>query len=568
MADDRVPCDEIASIFKRLLSYQGNKVCFDCGVKNPTWASITYGVFICIDCSAVHRSLGVHLSFVRSTQLDTNWTWIQIRAMQVGGNGNAQQFFSQHGCTATDAQQKYSSRAARLYREKVLSMANAAQRMYGTEPHLSSNYAGQISPKGSEKEVDFFAEQESAFISSKEAPAVSEGGFFHAQDARPELDKAQLPTDGRQEQQTVTIAAQRSAMARRTGGLGAKKLGAQKVQVDFSEIEKQAEEMEKMGKAQLAHINGSKQDGKSQMTSNIAGGAFSGRFALRTEGGDEEGENKRSTPLQEKTSFPIDPRKGAQAERLGMGFGYGRANVSHSVTSDMTAIAQEGETKRAADKGSDFQLLTGDWEMLPKKLSSMSARDPIDQYFMAARENKPLMDIASGLVESRASARARSDAASRTQEESASDEARSKFGSAKAISSDQFFGRGDSKMDVCGSNLSRFQGSSAISSSDFFNEPTSRSAAGKGASSYTMPSVSPKLRESCPPYQRTSARTLAKAMVVEKEAAECEHPFDEQPSVTYDKKGRTGSSRSAVLRLFLQFYSFFFRLLGWMKSKF
>ncbi|KAK4345204.1 hypothetical protein RND71_035380 [Anisodus tanguticus] len=71
---------------QRLLSESGNRLCADCGSPDPKWVSLSLGVFICIKCSGVHRSLGVHISKVLSVKLD-EWTDDQVDSMiEMGGN--------------------------------------------------------------------------------------------------------------------------------------------------------------------------------------------------------------------------------------------------------------------------------------------------------------------------------------------------------------------------------------------------------------------------------------------------------------------------------------------------
>uniref|UniRef100_A0AAX7VUL5 Arf-GAP with coiled-coil, ANK repeat and PH domain-containing protein n=1 Tax=Astatotilapia calliptera TaxID=8154 RepID=A0AAX7VUL5_ASTCA len=73
------------SLLQRVQSLPGNELCSDCGQTAPCWASINLGVLLCIECSGIHRSLGVHFSKVRSLTLDS-WEPELLKLMCELGN--------------------------------------------------------------------------------------------------------------------------------------------------------------------------------------------------------------------------------------------------------------------------------------------------------------------------------------------------------------------------------------------------------------------------------------------------------------------------------------------------
>ncbi|XP_045479071.1 ADP-ribosylation factor GTPase-activating protein 2 isoform X3 [Harmonia axyridis] len=423
--------EEIEAVFHRLRSVPTNKVCFDCNAKNPTWSSVTYGVFICIDCSAVHRSLGVHLTFVRSTQLDTNWTWQQTRQMQLGGNANAMQFFSQHNCNTTDAQKKYNSRAAQLYRDKLSQLAlksllNNKQVQNEVKKNNSNNNNPDEGPK-----IDFTSNNQNF-----------------------EPRKSTIGT--------------RKPTARK-GGLGVKKsgLGATKVKTNFAEIEREAELAEE---SRLRMIE-----------ENAKAAALSLKEQEEREAAVRLAYKDLSLQQQKKEEevMKIDPKKANQVERLGMGVG-NRSGISHSAFSDMQTIEQENVQSNSSSTLSSLSKL---------KLTDDSFFDDFSfgpgfgmSRNMGVFNNSKLESF---LLDSNSSSSSKSDwvvvddppekpkirsQAERTPkkyEAASGDAAQKKFGNAKAISSDQFFTDQSTDFETK-ANLNRFQGSSSISSSEFF----------------------------------------------------------------------------------------------------
>lgn len=60
-ADQNVQSESVSRILREI---PGNDLCAECGAPEPDWASLNLGVLMCIECSGVHRNLGVHRSKV------------------------------------------------------------------------------------------------------------------------------------------------------------------------------------------------------------------------------------------------------------------------------------------------------------------------------------------------------------------------------------------------------------------------------------------------------------------------------------------------------------------------
>ncbi|KAI5116299.1 hypothetical protein M0805_003654 [Coniferiporia weirii] len=420
-ASTTVPKEESDKVFQVLKAQKANKMCFDCQSSSPTWTSVWYGVYICYNCSSAHRNLGVHISFVRSTNLDT-WRTDHLRRMKVGGNATATDFFTKHGGSAllneSDAKKKYTSKAAELYREELNKRVEAD----------TAQFPAGIYVEGATDLVPVTAPAESTnddFFDSWDKPATPKLSSAPATASSPATLNRTVssPTNG---SRTVTSASLRSTStasakpvrlglgaarlnsASSTGSGatsgGAKKLGGLKATkvvqpIDFEKAKREAEAEEER---------------------------------IRQLGYDRKREEEEAASLRAKAAEERAAAAKVQAKELGGPAKSGLAPAAPAAGSSRLVGQKQGNSQDMARLGMGMRRLgLGSTPATPTTPSASSA---------SANPDEPTY-------------------------------AREHFGTQKAISSDMYFGRGvhdPARSAETQARLQQFQGATAISSAAYF----------------------------------------------------------------------------------------------------
>ncbi|KPP67233.1 ADP-ribosylation factor GTPase-activating protein 2-like, partial [Scleropages formosus] len=405
---------EILTIFKRLRAIPTNKACFDCAAKNPSWASIPYGVFLCIDCSGVHRSLGVHLSFIRSTELDSNWNWFQLRCMQVGGNANATAFFRQHGCTTNDTNAKYNSRAAQMYREKIRQLASAALSKYGSDQEEGPSIEGlSTSPKAA-------LDVKSSIIGKKKPAMAKKGKSLGAQ----KVSSKSFSEMEKQAQVAEKLREEQAAEARKQAEesiVASMRLAYKELQID-----------RKMEEKKLQNL-----DGKKREQAERLGMGFGNRSAVSHSVMSEMKVIEQETPsgIKSSTCSKLD-----MFDEPGFTSGPPKYKDNPFMSGDTFASRWD------SDGGSSFSSWSLEKEEPKENEVTISSIQPIGERLPSRRKPEASTAVAE------------------------SSEARQKFANAKAISSDMFFGKESNAEYEAKARLESMSGSTSISSADLFGD--------------------------------------------------------------------------------------------------
>lgn len=150
-----------------------NATCVDCGTKSPKWTSVRYGTFFCLECAAIHRSLGVYLDFVKSVGLDS-WDRESYLPIEYGGNARFKEYLSEHGLDSLETVSKYKHSLAIEYTQNLMKRIQEA-----TGIELKPSERKEVSkPTRTRPVQDTFVSSKSGVVSDSDDSKKKSDGIY------------------------------------------------------------------------------------------------------------------------------------------------------------------------------------------------------------------------------------------------------------------------------------------------------------------------------------------------------------------------------------------------------